>query len=390
MIPYGQHTISSTDAIRVAWQVRFHTLTQGKQIAKFEEEVANFVGARYAVAVSSATAGLHIAMLALRLPANAQVITTPISFVATANSITYCGLRPVFADIDPNSLTLDLEAARKKISEDSEIKAMITVHYGGLPDDSEQLKQLRSSTGIHVIEDAAHSFGASYSTGEIVGSCKNSDMTVFSFHPVKSITTGEGGVVTTNDEELYRILLRLRSHGINKLETKLSNPLAGETNGQMNPWYYEMLDLGFNYRLTEIQAVLGRSQLSRVDSFIEARREIASFYTEELKSFENVATAQKVDTSHSAHHLFPVRIAFGRIAQSRYDIIKTLKNLGIGTQVHYIPIPLHPYYAERGHPLVELPHAIEYYEQALSIPIFPNLRKSGQRKVLKALKNVVG
>ncbi len=390
MIPYGRHTISSLDAIRVGWQVRFHTLTQGKQISEFEEEVANFVGARFAVAVSSATAGLHIAMLALNLPTNARVVTTPISFVATANSVSYCGLRPVFVDIEPNSLTLDLDAVQKKISQDAEIKAVITVHYAGLPDDAEKLGQLRKSTGIYIIEDAAHSFGARYSTGELVGSCQNSDMTVFSFHPVKSFTTGEGGIVTTNSEDLYRTLLRLRSHGINKLESTLVNSLAGETNGQTNPWYYEMLNLGFNYRLTEIQAVLGRSQLSRIGSFIEARRKIARFYIEGLNEFENVSIAQKVNTSWSAHHLFPIRISFDKISDSRRDVMMKLKKMGIGTQVHYIPIPLQPFYAQRGHQIAELPHAIEYYEQALSIPMFPKLRKSGQRRVLQALKIVVG
>jgi len=267
---------------------------------------------------------------------------------------------------------------------------MITVHYAGLPDDAEKLRKIREATEVYVIEDAAHSFGARYSTGEFVGSCKYSDMTVFSFHPVKSFTTGEGGIVTTNDESLYRTLLRLRSHGINKLEKKVINSLAGETDGQTNPWYYEMMDLGFNYRLTEIQAVLGRSQLSRIDSFISARDEIARFYSEELKEFQNVSVAQKVDTSRSAHHLFPVRIAFSKIALSRRDVILKLKEMDVGTQVHYIPIPLHPYYSRQGYDLVKLPHTLEYYEQALSIPIFPNLRRSQQKKVVEALHKVVG
>jgi dTDP-4-amino-4,6-dideoxygalactose transaminase len=234
LIPYGKHNVKLSEALRVAWQIRFHSLTQGSKINEFERLVAKYVGAKYAVAVSSATAGLHIAMLALDLPQKSKVITSPISFVASSNSILYAGHHPLFVDIEPNTLNLDLDLIEKQVQLDPEVRAIIPVHFAGLPCDMSKISKTAKANGIRIIEDAAHAFGASYEDGQKVGSCSFSDMTVFSFHPVKSITTGEGGIITTNSEEIYANLLRLRSHGINKLNDPIKNTFIGTTAGETN------------------------------------------------------------------------------------------------------------------------------------------------------------
>jgi dTDP-4-amino-4,6-dideoxygalactose transaminase len=366
-------------------QVRFKSLTQGPAINEFEKAIAKYVGVEYAVAVSSATAGLHLAVLALDLAPDSKVVTSPMSFVASSNAILYAGLTPVFVDIDKRSLNLDLGLVEESISTDPRIGAVIPVHFAGLASDALRISKLRDELGIRVIEDAAHSLGASYSTGEKVGSCIGSDMTVLSFHPVKSITTGEGGVVTTNDANLYRTLLRLRSHGIQKIENALLNPILGETQGLRNPWYYEMRDLGYNYRMTEIQASLGVSQLRKLDRFIESRRKFATHYIEELKKFENCQPAQNLDTSLSSHHIFPVRINFTSISNSRLKIMEQLKVRGIGSQVHYLPIPLQPFYQKLGFSMSHLINSYRYYRETLSIPLYPYLGRRAQNKVLKNL-----
>ncbi len=387
MIPYGKQEISWADALRVFWQLRFRSLTQGPRIEEFESKVASYVDVKYAVAVSSATAGLHIAMLALELPANSKVITTPISFVASANSLLYAGHHPEFIDIDRSTLNLNLDLVEQALQKDSTIQAVLPVHFAGFPVDLQQLTENRDRNKIRIIEDAAHAFGARYKTGEKVGSCIFSDMTVFSFHPVKSMTTGEGGIITTNDYEIYKKLLRLRSHGITKLDDQFVNDILSKTSGLTNSWYYEMIELGFNYRLTEIQATLGISQLSKLDKFIENRLLVSRKYRELLADVKQVCPAQIYENDFSANHIFPVRIDFTQTRISRNELMRKLRKLGIGTQVHYIPIPLQPYYQNRGYGMTQLPEAMSYYEQALTLPTYPSLKSGEQERIINLLLN---
>jgi UDP-4-amino-4,6-dideoxy-N-acetyl-beta-L-altrosamine transaminase len=373
------------DALRVLWQVRFRSLTQGPQIEKFEAEVARSVGAKYAVAVSSATAGLHLAALALKLPKDSKVITSPISFVASANSLIYAGYNPEFVDINPNTLNLDSELIKLRVAQSDEIKAILPVHFAGLPCDMERISEIALQYDLRVIEDAAHALGAEYKNGAKVGSCAYSDMTVLSFHPVKSITTGEGGMVTTNDYDLYKSLLRLRSHGINKLDDQFQDPLLSKTSGTTNPWYYEMIELGYNYRMTEIQAVLGISQLKRLEKFMAKRFKKVSAYSDMFQAIGSVRFAQNCDLKKSANHILPVRIDFANLKISRATLMNSLRSVGIGSQVHYIPIPMQPYYKSLGYDISKIPEAVSYYEECLSLPLFPNLTHSKQKKVVREL-----
>ncbi len=389
MIPYGKHDVKLNEALKVAFQIRFRSLTQGSKIDEFEKLVAEMVGAKYAVAVSSATAGLHIAMLALDLKSSSKIITSPISFVASSNSIIYAGHKPVFVDIDRDSLNLDLNLVEQKINADPIIHAVLPVHFAGLPCDMKKLRDITQSRNVKIVEDAAHALGALYPSGEKVGSCAYSDMTVFSFHPVKSITTGEGGMVTTNDYSLYKKLMRLRSHGINKLDDDFQNSILSKTSGVTNPWYYEMKELGFNFRLTEIQAVLGISQMKRLAKFVDKRTKLVKNYRNLLEFNPKIAPAQVCSIYGSAHHIFPIRIKFSSGTKSRNEIMAILKKNGIGSQVHYLPIPAHPYYTELGFFIGEIPEAFAYYEEALTIPLFPSLKKREQQRIISILEKSI-
>ena len=384
MIPYGRHNTNWVDAFKVLWQVRFGTLTQGSRVLEFEEEVAKYVGARFAVAVSSATAGLHIALLAAELKPQSSVVTSPLSFVASSNSILYSSCIPVFVDINSSTLNLDIAKTIEMVNQNQSIEAIIPVHFAGEPVDMCELKDGLNRSLI-IIEDAAHALGSTYKTGEKIGSCKYSDMTVFSFHPVKSITTGEGGIVTTNNYELYLRLLRLRSHGITKLNDEFRNPILSQTNGKVNPWYYEMIQLGFNYRMTDFQAILGKSQLARLDRFITHRRNLVKYYTKLLRGHYQVKSAQNFSIDLSSHHIFPIRINFTNSSLSRQELVEKLRVYGISTQVHYIPIPLHPYYVNLGYNSDEIPHAMNYYQESLTIPLYPGLRKSQQKRIIEKI-----
>jgi perosamine synthetase len=389
MIPYGRHSTNFRDALRVAFQVRFRSLTQGVKIEELERLFADKVGAKYAVAVSSATAGLHLAVLSLNLPKNSSVATSPISFVASSNAIIYAGGKSIFVDIHPKSANMDVDALRDLIGLDSNIKAVIPVHYSGFPCDMKSIYEICQSNGVSIIEDAAHALGAHYESGESVGSCKYSDLTVFSLHPVKSITAGEGGIITTNNYDLYKKLLRLRSHGINKKDDKFQNSILSVTDGKVNLWYYEMQELGFHYRMTEIQAVLATSQLKRLNTFMLKRRKLALRYVEEFKSEKNFNYLTGHDLKLSGNHLFVIKIDFSRVEKSRNQIMHELREMGILTQVHYLPIPLHPFYSASGYGVENIPNALNFYNQALSIPLFYGLSKSKQNFVIKSLRKVI-
>jgi UDP-4-amino-4,6-dideoxy-N-acetyl-beta-L-altrosamine transaminase len=386
LIPYGKHTVNLADALAVGWQVFRKSLTQGPKVEEFESLVASYTGAKYAVAVSSATAGLHISVLALELPEHSKVATSPISFVASANSIRYADLEPVFVDIDPQTINVSSKLLDQVCSNDSKISAVIPVHYAGLSCDMLEVSRIARKHGLRVVEDAAHAFGASYSNGEKIGNCMFSDLTVFSFHPVKSVTTGEGGVITTNSHDLYQKLLRLRSHGINKLNDEIHDEILGYTDGKLNPWYYEMQDLGFHYRMSEIQASLGCSQMKRLDSFMKLRLQKAIAYDEAFKHEVNFRSAQSVSKGNSGNHIYPIRINFDKLGVNRSQLMEKLRGLGIGTQVHYLPIPLHPYYRKLGYTSDTIPEAMRFYSECLTIPLYPKLKSWEQSHIIKALK----
>ena len=387
MIPYSTQTITILDAIYVARQVKFRSLTQGSEIQKFEKSISRYVGAKYAVAVSSATAGLHIAHLALGHPLGSKVVTSPISFVASANSIIYAGQTPIFVDVEMDSGNLSAEKLAGTLNSQN-ISTVVPVHFAGNPCDMEKIYELCKAQKISIIEDAAHALGSNYITGEKIGSCKYSDMTVFSFHPVKSITTGEGGVVTTNNPELYAKLLKLRSHGIQKNDLEPSNELLGKTNGIKNLWYYEMDSIGYHYRLTEIQAALGVSQMKKVDKFIKKRRKIALRYDKLISQIKSINSIKKDLRNISANHLFPISIDFTAISRGKNDVMLELRKNGVMTQVHYMPIPLHPFYQNLGYNMEQLPNALNFYFQTLSIPIYPRLSFRKQKKIVKIFKKL--
>lgn len=367
-IPYGRQTLDEEDIQAVVDVLRSDYLTTGPMVGEFEKRVAEYVGARYAVAVNSGTAALHIACLAAGLSEGNEVITSPITFAASANCALYCGAKPVFADILPDTYNIDPEQIEENITERT--KALIPVHYTGQPCDMERIMEIAKRHNLIVIEDAAHALGASYQN-RMIGSI--SDMTCFSFHPVKPITTGEGGVVVTNDEKLYQRLVLFRSHGITRDENLLS-----ENQGD---WYYQQIELGYNYRITDISCALGCSQLKKLDGFLERRREIADRYDEAFAEIDGIQTPYQAEGCRSGWHLYMIQLP----AADRKRIFDRLRQAGIGVNVHYIPVYHHPYYRRNGYQDCFLPNAEQFYSRAVSLPIFPALTEEQQNYVIECV-----
>lgn len=395
MIPYGRQWIGEEDIQAVVEVLRSDAITQGPKIQEFEKALAGYCGAKYAVAVNSGTSALHIACLAAGIGRGDEVVTSPITFIASANCVLYCGGRAVFADIDSETYNINPTEIKKKIT--SKTKALIPVHFTGLPCEMEAIKKLAEEHNLLIIEDACHALGAEWQDSDgkwhKVGSCSHSDMAVFSFHPVKHITTGEGGAVLTNNEKFYEKLLLFRNHGITKDPAKFTNKdLAFPNNPESlihspNPWYYEMQELGFNYRITDIQCALGISQLDRIDSFIERRREIAGIYNKALKNILHIKIPHEPKGRKSAYHLYVIRIAFDKLGKSRPKVMAELKRYGIGTQVHYIPVHIQPYYRKKiGCKTGDYPEAERYYSEALSLPIYPKMTDGDAEKVINTVK----
>lgn len=381
MIGYGHQYIDDSDIEAVVNVLKSDYLTQGPSVTAFEKKICEITGAKYCVAVSNATAGLHIAVAALELGDDSEGITTPNTFLASSNCMVYNNVKPVFADIDSVSYNIDPKEIEKHIS--AKTKLLIPVHFAGLPCEMEEISAIAKKNNLHVIEDAAHAIGSQYADGSYVGNCKYSDMTVFSFHPVKTITTAEGGAVTTNSDELYQKLLMLRSHGVTKDESILTkNP---------GPWYYEMHSLGFNYRMTDMQAALGVTQLQKLDFFKKRRREVIAMYNKAFVDMKYLKTPYEPDNVCSCFHLYVTQIDFESLGKSRAQVMKELRDKGIGTQVHYIPVSTQPFYKNTfGYKDGDFPVAEKYYEQELSLPLYPGLSDDDVDTVIKAVKEVVG
>jgi perosamine synthetase len=391
MIPYGRHCLDEDDIRAVVDVLRGGLLTQGPMVEAFEDAVAAYVGAKHAVAVSSCTAALHLAAMVVDLGPGQSLVTSPITFVASANAAAYRGARARFADIDPVTLNLSPDSLSEALSRERDVRMVIPVHLAGLPCDMPAIRAAADRGGAVVVEDAAHALGSTYPDGARVGSCPHSLMTAFSFHPVKAIASGEGGMITTNDSSVYRRLLRLRSHGINKLDDPIQVPSQAVTSGVANPWYYEMQELGYHYRITDIQSALGHSQLTKLDRFIGRRRELARVYDDAFSAMRWIRPAQPVDEgrTRSAHHIYLVRIDYAGLGRSRADVMLALRARGIVTQVHYIPVPAQPYYRALGERPEAYPHAWKYYQEALTIPLFVGLSDAQQQDVIAAMTDVL-
>ena len=386
-LSYGRQLVDDEDIAAVAEILRGDMLTTGPAVDRFERAIADHVGARHAVAVNSATSGLHIACLAARLGAGSEVVTSPITFVASANCVLLSGGSVHLEDIDPLSLSLSPAAQPRRLQANPAIKAVIPVHFGGLAADSAEIRRLCGSR--LVIEDAAHSFGGCYADGRPVGSGAYADMSVFSFHPVKPITTGEGGVVVTNDNELARLLRLFRSHGIERQADRLV-ALADEDGAETPPpWYYEQQELGLNYRLTDLQAALGLSQLKKLDRFLARRREIAAHYDRAWKGIPHLSIPHSTpaERARSGLHLYVLRFDYAALDTTRRQVMETLRKDGIGTQVHYIPVYRQPYHRD-GIDKSAFPHSEAYYRECLTVPLHAGLTDDEVERVVRAVRAV--
>jgi UDP-4-amino-4,6-dideoxy-N-acetyl-beta-L-altrosamine transaminase len=384
MIPYGRQDISEKDIEAVCEVLRSDYLTQGPKIAEFENILAKYTGAQYAVSMNSATSALHVACLALDVGPGDLVWTSPVTFVASANCALYCGADINFVDIDPNTYNMCTSKLEVKLKETKATggklpKVVIPVHLAGQSCEMDKIFALSKEYGFKIIEDASHAIGGKYKDSHI-GSCQYSDITIFSFHPVKIVTTAEGGAALTNNYSLYQRLNLLRTHGITRDELLMINKNHG-------PWYYEQIDLGFNYRMTDIQAALGISQMSRLNEFIEKRHLIALNYFKNLEGLEIILPFQHKDT-FSAYHLFIIKLT-GELKKKHKEIFIALRKNGIGVNLHYMPVYLQPYYSSRGFNPGICPEAEEYYSSAISIPMFSSLTTEDQETVCNTIKRVL-
>jgi UDP-4-amino-4,6-dideoxy-N-acetyl-beta-L-altrosamine transaminase len=373
MIPYGKQTIDGEDICEVIESLKGDFLTTGPKVDEFEKNICEFVGCKYAVAVSNGTAALHIACLAAELKKDEELITTPMTFAASSNCALYCNAKPVFVDIKENGL-IDENKIEEKIT--SKTKIIIPVHYSGLVCEMDKIKKIGDKHNLIIIEDACHALGGKYKDTKI-GDCKYSDMTIFSFHPVKHITTGEGGMITTNSKELYEKLKELRSHGITKDKDKLQNKNEGH-------WYYEMQDLGYNYRITDFQCALGISQLKKINEFIQKRREIAKKYDLAFQSNKEIKTLINDNESFNPYHLYVIKL---KDSEKRLSLFNYLEENEIMCQVHYIPVYWHPFYEKLGYKKGLCPNAEDFYERIISLPIYPNLKEEEQNKIIENINN---
>ena len=384
MIPYGRQSISDADIEAVVAVLKSDFLTQGPAVPAFEEAVASLCGARYGVAMNSATSALHLACVALGVGAGDRVWTSPLTFVASSNAALYCGAEVDFIDVDErtyNMCPLRLEEKLDRAAETGTLpKVIIPVHLAGQSCDMAAIHAAASRHGVRIIEDASHAIGGSYRS-EPVGNCRFSDITIFSFHPVKIVTTGEGGMAMTNDRELAELMRLDRTHGITRDPAELQHDDAG-------PWYYEQQRLGFNYRMTDIAAALGLSQLTRIDEFIARRREIAAAYDVAFADLPVRTPWQHPDTD-SAWHLYVIRIDPRRVSRSHRAIFDELRETGIGVNLHYIPVYRQPYYRELGFGQGHCPNAEAYYAEAISLPIYPSMTDKDQRQVIAAVAEAV-
>lgn len=361
---YGKQSLDIKDYWAVLSTLKSPFLTQGPKVKEFEQAICNYTGAKYCVTTANATAGLHLAMLAIGVKPGDEVITSPNTFLASSNCILYAGGTVKFADVEADTANIDPDEIEKQITDKT--KGIIPVHFAGQSCDMEKISKIAKKHNLFVVEDAAHAIGSDYKNTK-VGSCKYSDMTIFSFHPVKTITTGEGGAITTNNEELYKKLLALRSHGMYK-------------DGEMaTTWEYEMRDLGFNYRLTDIQAALGITQLQKLDKFKKRRREIVDYYNKNL----GLPHLVEKDFSNACFHLYPVMV------RNREEFFKKAKTVGLNLQVHYIPVHTQPYYKNLGFKDGDYPNAEIYYKKCISLPLYPGLANKDLRKIVKRIKEIL-
>lgn len=366
MIPYGRQFIDNQDIEEVIRALRSEFITQGPKIEEFERKLAEYCGAKYAVAFNSGTSALYCAYRVLGLRKGSQFITSPITFVATVSAGVLNGLKPRFADVEPDTGNMDVNLVEKLITEKTRL--IVPVHYAGHPVDMEKLWDLAQNNNIYVIEDACHALGSKYK-GFKTGSCKFSHMTVLSFHPVKHITTGEGGAVLTNDEGFYRELQKCRNHGI----------IRGED------WLYSVDYPSFNFRITDFQSALGISQLKKIDSFVKKRREIAKIYEQKLKNHPLFELPVEKPYAYHSYHLYPLRV---KKQEKRREIFRRLRQKGIGVQVHYIPVYFHTYFKRKGFRKSLCPNAEDFYEREISIPIYPAMRQKDLEYVIETLWNL--